>query len=348
VKLLIRATNWVGDAIMSLPALRAVRARFPDANISILARPYVAEIYRGQGIADVLLTYDNRGSHVGIRGRERLASELRAKEFDAALLLQNAFDAAWLVWRAGIPERIGYARDGRSLLLTKAVPVPKAEEIPAHEQFYYMELLRRVGWIDELRGETNIELELEARSREDAESSLLTAGARPHHLRIAVGAGASYGSAKCWLPERFAEVANRLSEQFDGDVLLFGTAAEADVSAAISGALRRPAVDLTGKTAISDLPALLSQCHLFIGNDSGAMHVAGAVGLPVIAIFGPTDPHGTAPVTPRCTVVQEKPHCSPCFLRRCPIDHRCMRRISADAVATAACSWLACAEVRSA
>src|SRR6202171_1747600 len=233
MKILIRATNWVGDAIMSLPALRAVRARFPDANISILARPYVAEIYRGQGIADVLLTYDNRGSHVGIRGRERLASELRAKEFDAALLLQNAFDAAWLVWRAGIPERIGYARDGRSLLLTKAGPVPKEEEIPAHEQFYYMELLRRAGGIDELRGETNIELELEAHSRNDAESSLIAAGARPHQLRIAIGAGASYGSAKCWLPERFADVANRLSEQFDSDVLLFGTAGEADVFAAI-------------------------------------------------------------------------------------------------------------------
>jgi heptosyltransferase-2 len=348
MKILIRATNWVGDAIMALPALRAVRRRFPDADISVLARLYVAEIYRGQGIADHLITYGSKRAHAGIRGRERLAADLRAQKFDAALLLQNAFDAAWLVWRAGIPERIGYARDGRSLLLTKAVRVPKPGEIPSHEQFYYLELLRRGGWLDELRGETNIVLKVDGQLREDADVSLLAAGARPRHMRIAIGAGASYGSAKCWLPERFAEVANRLSEQFDGDVILFGTAAEASVSAAISAALRRPPIDLTGKTAISNLPALLSQCHLFVGNDSGAMHVAAAVGLPVVAVFGPTDLNGTAPVTPRCTIVQQKPHCSPCFLRRCPIDHRCMTRITPDAVAEAASSWLVRAEVHSA
>jgi heptosyltransferase-2 len=141
-------------------------------------------------------------------------------------------------------------------------------------------------------------------------------------------------------------VGNRLQSEAGADVILFGTAAEATVSTAISGELRRPPINLTGKTAIADLPALLSQCHLFIGNDSGAMHVAAAVGLPVVAVFGPTDPEGTAPVTPRCSIVQQKPYCSPCFLRRCPTDHRCMTAITTDMVEAAARPWLSLTQVQ--
>src|SRR5271155_844783 len=149
MKILVRATNWVGDAIMALPALRAVRARFPEAEITILARPYVAFLYKGQGVCNNIIDLDYKRDMV---------SDLRAQKFDTALLLQNAFEAAWFAWRAGIPERIGYARDGRSLLLTKAIPVPKLGEIPAHEKFYYLELLRRAGWIQEFKDEAHIPL----------------------------------------------------------------------------------------------------------------------------------------------------------------------------------------------
>jgi heptosyltransferase-2 len=346
VKILIRATNWVGDAIMALPALRVVRARFPEAQIAIVARPYVADIYRDQQISDQLINFDLHDIHAGFAGRERLAADLRRQKFDVALLLQNAFDAAWLAWRAGIPERIGYARDGRSFLLTKAVPVPKPGEIPPHEEFYYLELLRRAGWGDSQSDVASIAMTVSEEKRALAADFLLKSGARPNLLRIAIGAGASYGSAKCWPPTRFAEVANRLQSQSDADIILFGTAAETAVSNAISADLLRAPIDLTGKTAIADLPALLSQCHLFIGNDSGAMHVAAAVGLPVVAVFGPTDPLGTAPVTPRCTVVQEKPYCSPCFLRRCPTDHRCMTRVTPDMVEAAARPWLSSIEAQ--
>ena len=340
MKILVRATNWVGDAIIAIPALRVVRSRFRDAEISILARPYVADIYRGQGICDELIAYAPKTIHAGIRGREKLAAELRAKEFDMALLLQNAFDAAWITWRAGIPERIGYARDGRSLLLTEAVAVPKPGEIPLHEKFYYLELLHRVGWLEALPDESLITLKVSEQSRIQAATTLRDAGVQERSVRIAIGAGASYGSAKCWLPSRFAELANRLQSQHDADVILFGTAGESAVSDAISTEMKRPPVNLTGKTAIADLPALLSQCHLFVGNDSGAMHVAGAVGLPVVAIFGPTDPFGTVPVSPKCAVVQQKPYCSPCFLRRCPTDHRCMKSVTADMVEAAVRPWL--------
>lgn len=346
MKILIRATNWVGDAIMALPALRAVRKRFPEAEIAIVARPYVADLYHDQGICNQLIPYDPKALHAGLSGRERLASELRERKFDTALLLQNAFDAAWLAWRAKIPERIGYARDGRSLLLTKAVPVPRNGEIPAHEKFYYLELLRRAGWLDSVPDESFIGLRVPEEKNRSAEEFLRSAGVRRGAVRIAVGAGASYGSAKCWPPSRFAEVANRLQSEADAEVILFGTVTEATVSAAISSEMQRPPIDLTGKTAISDLAALLSRCQLFIGNDSGAMHVAAAVGLPIVAVFGPTDPFGTAPVTPRCSIVQQKPYCSPCFLRRCPTDHRCMTAISPEMVETEARSWLPSIQVQ--
>lgn len=332
MKILIRATNWVGDAIMALPALRAVRKKFSDAHIAIVARPYVADIYRDQSICDEWIAYDPKGVHRGWRGRELLAKELRSKQFSVALLLQNAFDAAWLAWRAGIPQRVGYARDGRSFLLTKAVKLPKPGEIPPHEKFYYLELLRRAGWIDELTDDPHIALHVPDPARQRALKTLLNAGVRPQGLRVAVGAGASYGSAKCWPPARFAKALNDFVSDTDADVILFGTAAEAAVSSAIAADLRRAPIDLTGKTSIADLPALLSQCHIFLGNDSGAMHVAAAVGLPVVAIFGPTDPQGTAPVTLRATILQQKPYCSPCFLRLCPTDHRCMTAVTPEMV----------------
>jgi heptosyltransferase-2 len=345
MNIMIRATNWVGDAILALPAIRAVRQKFPEAYIAIVARPYVAEIYRDQAICDELIPYDTKGMHRGWSNRAKLAGELRARKFDVALLLQNAFDAAWLAWRAGIPERIGYARDGRRLLLTKAFVVPKPREIPSHEKFYYLELLRRAGWIEQLPNDDHIALHVPEARRAKAADTLREAGVRPHALRVALGAGASYGSAKCWPPERFAEWASRFQAETDGDLILFGTAAEVPVSNAIVAAMKRKPVDITGKTPIGDLPALLSRCHLFLGNDSGAMHVAAAVGLPVVAVFGPTDPFGTAPVTPRFTIVQEKPYCSPCFLRRCPTDHRCMKNITPEMVSAAVNSWLVKPEV---
>jgi heptosyltransferase II len=341
MRIMIRATNWVGDAILALPALRAVRHRHPNAAISIVARPYVGDIYRDQLVCGELIPYNPNGEHHGWTGREKLIADLRTRKFDVALLLQNAFDAAWLAWRAQIPQRIGYARDARGLLLTKAIPVPKPGEIPPHEKFYYLELLRRAGWLDQLPDELHITLRVPDANRQRAAQILLEAGSRPHARRIAVGAGASYGSAKCWPPDRFAKALNALLSHADADVILFGTPGELPVSAAIASELQRPPINLTGKTSIGDLPALLSQCHLFLGNDSGAMHVAAAVGLPVVAVFGPTDPNGTAPVTPRLTVVQQKPYCSPCFLRRCPTDHRCMTAVTPAMVESALQSALA-------
>lgn len=340
MKILVRATNWVGDAVMSIPALEAIRRARPEAEIAILARPWVVDLYRGQGFANRIIAFDPTGRSADAPAAGRVADELRREKFDCALLLQNAFQAAWIAWRAGIRERIGYARDGRSWLLTRAIPVPRRGEIPAHESYYYLELLRRAGWIDRLPVLEPIRLRVDPAARGLAETRLREAGTHAGALRIAIAPGAAYGSAKCWAPERYAALADRLIADFGADVILFGTASEREVTERIAARMHHRPVDLTGKTTIGELPALFAACELFIGNDSGAMHVAAAVGVPVVAIFGPTDPEGTSPVTPQRTLVQQPVSCSPCFLRQCPVDHRCMTRVSADAVYSAARAWV--------
>jgi heptosyltransferase-2 len=342
MKILVRAPNWVGDAVMSIPTLEVIRRYRTASEITILARPAVADLLSGQPFADRILEYDYRGRHRGWLGREKLVRELRNEKFDLAVLLQNAFEAAWLAWRSGIPERIGYARDGRGALLTKSIALPKpghdGRMFPRHESQYYLELLRRGGWLKS-RGEIDpiqaIQLTVPEMARGAAELKLRKAGARPRSWRCAVAPGASYGAAKCWPAERFALLADRLISECDADVLFFGTGGEKEIATRIFSVMKSRAISLVGETSMRDLPALFSQCSVFVGNDSGAMHVAAAAGLPVIGIFGSTDPEGTAPVTQQFTLIQEKVPCSPCFLRRCPVDHRCMTRISVDSVFSA-------------
>jgi heptosyltransferase II len=338
VKILVRATNWVGDAIMSIPALWVIRKRWPEAQITVLARPSVADLYSGQGFVDrvKVLSVSSRSP----AAVERFARELREEQFDYSVLLQNAFSAAWLVWRARISQRIGYAREARGLLLTKPVAVPKTGETPAHESFYYLELLRRAGWLDKLPDSTEISLSVNAVAGESAEAKLREAGVRENAKRIAIAPGAAYGSAKCWPPERFAAVADELVDEFGADVIVFGASSEQEICRQIADRMRHHPVILAGQTSIGELPALFSRCSLFLGNDSGAMHVAAAVGLPVVAVFGSTDAQGTAPVSSRKKLIQHPVACSPCFLRECPIDHRCMLRVPVKDVRDAAVQML--------
>jgi heptosyltransferase-2 len=342
MKILIRVPNWVGDAVMCIPALEAVRARWPEAEIALLGREWVAGLFQGQPWANRVLTFEHTKRHRGFFGLERLAGELQKECFDTAVLFQNAFQAAWLAWRAGIPERIGFARDARTWLLTRALDVPGPEEAPAHESYYYLELLRRAGWIESLPDLAQIRLPVSLEAMERAEEILESAGVpgAPRLLRVAMAPGAAYGSAKCWPVERYAALADRLIAEFGADVILFGAGTEREVAAKIASAMKRKPVQLAGETSIADLPALFASCDVFIGNDSGAMHVAAAVGLAVVAVFGPTDPMGTAPMTPRHTLVRQPVACSPCFLRQCPIDHRCMTRVEVDAVYSAAREWI--------
>ena len=336
MKILVRAPNWVGDAVMAIPALEAIRGARADDEICVLARPAVAELFSEQAFADRILPYGFHGSHQGWLGREKLVAGLRKENFQVAVLLQNAFEAAWLAWRAGIPERIGYSRDARGPLLTKAIEVPRLGEISKHESHYYLELLHRAGWIEGIPPIPTTRLLVSDRARTAAEIALQGAGARGNAWRCAIAPGASYGAAKCWPPERFALLADRLISDCGADVIFFGTPGEKEIAARIRSNMKSRAISLVGETSMCDLVALFASCSAFIGNDSGAMHVAAAAGLPVIGIFGSTDPEGTSPVTEQFTLIREPVSCSPCFLRRCPVDHRCMMRITVDSVFTAA------------
>lgn len=336
MKILVRAPNWVGDAVMAIPAMEAIRATRDGDEICVLARPAVADLIDGQPFVNRVLRYEHRAQHQGWRGKEKLIAALRNENFDIALLLQNAFDAAWLAWRSGILERIGYARDGRGPLLTEAIRVPAEGEIPKHESHYYLELLRRAGWIQTRPDAPPIRLRISDDAHASAEIALRAAGASEKSWRCAIAPGASYGAAKCWPPEYFAQLAERLISECGADVIFFGTVAEKDIATRIRSHMKSRAISLVGETSMRELAAMFASCSVFIGNDSGAMHVAAAAGLPVIGIFGSTDPEGTAPVTQQFTLIREIVSCSPCFLRRCPVDHRCMTRISVDSVFTAA------------
>lgn len=331
-RILIRATNWVGDAVMSLPALQAVRERYADSYIAVLARPAVADLYHRERFANDVILYESpRGIH-DLRGKWRVAQGLRRRAFDTAILLQNAFEAAALVWLAGIPQRIGYNRDGRGALLTRAVPVPKPGDIPRHERFYYLELLVRAGIIDTLPESPEIRLSGAADARILGAARFAEMGFRDV---TGVSAGAAYGTAKRWLPERFAEAAKQLGNP----VALFGSKDERQLCDTIAARLRSDAVpvhNFAGETSLREFIDLAAACRVYLTNDSGGMHIASALGVPTVAIFGATDDIATGPTGSLARVVRRPVECSPCLLRECPIDHRCMTSVPAADVAQTA------------
>lgn len=333
-KILVRATNWVGDAVMSLPALRALRDRFPQSEISILAKPWVADLYRREPFCDRLIPY----TAASLSEKWRAARELRGFHFDSAILLQNAFEAAAIAFAAGIPNRIGYARDGRSPLLTRAIAVPTRDEIPRHERFYYLELLRRAGILDKMPANDLIRLDGAMLARESGVEKFRKFGLGD--VLIGISPGAAYGTAKRWLPERFADAASQVAQQLGASVAIFGSASERELCASVAAAIHAPSKNFAGETSLADFIDLAAACRVYLTNDSGAMHVASALGVPTVAIFGATDDTTTGPTGPLARVVREPVECSPCLKRECPIDHRCMTRVDAARVAQTALSLL--------
>ena len=325
-KLLVRAPNWIGDAVMATPALSALRERFRGAEITLLAKPAVAALFERHPDVDRVLVYHDPGRHAGLSGFFRLVRSLRRERFDLAFLFQNAFEAALLAALAGIPERAGYAADGRRFLLTRSL---SRREAPVHQRDAYLHLMNlwdgalqaRKPYLKVTEDETGRARELLGRH-----------GISPRDLRVGINPGAAYGSAKRWLPARFAAVADRLAERHGAKILIFGGPAEVALAEAVAGEMKRPSVVLAGKTGVREAMALISECRLFITNDSGPMHIASAFGVPLVAVFGPTNPAATSPSGLHDRIVQNKAECAPCAHRECPIDHRCMEGISVEAV----------------
>lgn len=337
-RILIRSANWVGDAIMTTPAIRAIRRNFPAAHITLLAKPWVAPVFAFNPDIDDVMMYQTGGRHRGWIGLIRLAGDMRERHFDLAILFQNAFEAALLSFMAGIPRRMGFTTDGRTALLTDRIrtwrPLKKGHLID-----YYLGLLHGGGL--SLHGR-QLTLILSPVERCEARCFLERQGIGEGTL-IGLNPGATFGTAKRWLPDRFAELGRRLIQEQQAQILIFGGPDEIDLGRWLAADIGQSAINLCGKTTLRQAMSLIGQCDLFVTNDSGLMHVAAALDIPQVAVIGPTDPVATGPVNAasRLVVFPEACEFSPCMRPHCPIvDHRCMTAVSVERVMRTALALL--------
>lgn len=331
-ELLIVAPNWLGDAVMALPAIADLRRHHAGARLTIAARGPVAAMFRLVPGIDQVVKLPGRGGLLALRTWTEDVAAIANGGFDAAVLLPNSFASALVARRAGIPERCGFATDGRARLLTRAVARPASY---GHQAVYYQALTSALGVP---AGPRFARVDVDVEAQTGARAALQVAGLTGADAFVALAPGAAYGRAKQWLPERYAELAVRLTQERGLWTVLVGSAADHPVCLDI--VRRAPGARVANLAGATDVPALaatLAAAVAVVANDSGAMHVAGAVGVPVIAVFGATNEHRTSPlvrgpdsVAP--AILASAVWCRPCMLRECPIDHRCMRGVTTDMV----------------
>ena len=334
---------------MCLPALRRLRAELPDVHLAVLAMPGIAGLYARETWADEIILLEGARGARDWGKKWKQARTLAGGHFDAAVLLTNSFESAALFRAAGIPARIGYNRDARGLLLTQAISPPRTGETPQHESYYYLELLRRAGLGGELpSGEMVIRMEGVEAARAAGKARLSSAGLNAAAV-IGLSPGAAYGQAKRWLPERFAESAILLASELGSAAAaaVFGTPDERELCERVTQTIAAqgvPVHNFAGRTKLAEYIDMSAACRVFLTNDSGSMHIASALGIPTVAVFGATTHVGTGPTGPLARVVRHTVDCSPypnpCLRRACPIDHRCMKAVSAREVARTALDLL--------
>src|SRR4026209_1985726 len=330
-RVVVRGTNWVGDSVMTVPALRALRRVLPQAHITLVIRPGAKGIFSEADFIDDVLIYDRKGP-LSVLGQVR---EWRRRQFDLAVLFQNAFEAALIPFLAGVPLRLGYATESRQALLTHPLPVPEWRS-SKHEVFYYLYLVTALeqmlfGRSDVCESEPDASIQISESRKAEAAELLRTYGANEAASVVAICPGSINSRAKRWPAERFAALADRLIES-QRRVLLIGSKDELDVSDDVVRQMKNRPVVLTGKTSLDQITAVLDRADLIVSNDTGPAHIGAALGRPTIVIFGPTNPLTTRPFAPEATVLWHPPDCAPCMLRDCPIDHRCMTAITVDEV----------------
>lgn len=329
-RLFIRSANWVGDAIMTTPAIATIRHNFPHAHITLLAKPWVIPVFTNNPHIDAIMVYENSGRHHGHMGVWRLARDLRKHQFELAILLQNAFEAALIAWLAKIPRRLGFTTDARGLLLTDRIRTwPKLKQ--GHLIDYYLGLLASAGMMAE---KPQLRLYLTPREKSAAKQMLSRLGIPPTTPVVGINPGATYGTAKRWPADRYVALSRRLIQTREAMVLVFGGPGEARLGEAIARNVGHGCFNLCNRTNLREAMALIDCCRLFVTNDSGLMHVAAALDVPQVAIIGPTDPVATGPVNRASRTVQVRDSCdqAPCLKQDCPIDHRCMTAIDVEAV----------------
>jgi lipopolysaccharide heptosyltransferase II len=311
---------------MSVPAVRAIKAGRPDARITIAAPEKIAPVWKLIPEVDVI---------IALPGSELLSSVRllrREPSFDVAILFPNSVRAALESWLTRIPRRVGYCGHSRRWLLNQIVPVPRKPGPPEHHSLRFLRIARECGadTLESYRSQAGVQYPTR---------NVQTAINR-QPIKIGLCPGAEYGPAKRWLPKRFAEAAEKISSQSSVQWILFGTPRDATVAAEIAAALGDHCVNRVGQTTLEQLIDELRECCLLLTNDTGAMHLAALLGVPVVAIFGSTEPRFTGPLGDGHIVLRHHVECSPCFLRECPIDFRCMKAVSVQEVANAVLSIL--------
>ena len=327
-RIVVRGTNWVGDAVMTIPALREVRRLFPDAHLTLATRSWARELFADADFIDDLLVNDRRGPGA-VWGQ---VHEWKSRKFDLAILFQNAFEAALIPALARVPFRIGYATERRGFLLTHSLPLPVWRG-SKHEVFYYLNIVAALERL--IKGgerkpddyEPELQLRISEGRRASAVNFLVRHGVDGERKLIALCPGSINSRAKRWPAESFAALADLLIDR-KAQVLLIGSTEELDVSLEVARRMRHEPIMLTGKTNLSQALEVLDTVDLLITNDTGPAHIAAALGRPTLVIFGPTNPLTTRPFSSNSEIVRIPPECAPCMLRDCPIDHRCMTAIS--------------------
>jgi heptosyltransferase-2 len=337
-RIVVLAPNWLGDAVMARPAIADLRRHAPDAVLAVAARAPLAPLCRLVAGVDEVVALGSGGAVLGLGGWRTDAGTLARGAFDVAILLPNSCHSAWIARMAGIPERWGYRADFRRALLTRAIKRPPGGR---HQAEYYQALTAALGIPP---GPLRPRLEASADARARARALLEQSGWRSGAPLIGMAPGAAYGHAKQWPAARYADTIAILSRETDASFVLVGSSADRDAGMEVESRLYRsvPAprdgrvLNLIGATDLVELVGVMAHCRAFVSNDSGAMHLAAALGLRVVAIFGPTDERATAPLPAGAhTVLTHAVWCRPCMLRECPIDHRCMTGIDARRVADA-------------
>ncbi len=339
--ILVTAPSWVGDVVMATPSFRCVRENFPDANITLLLKPYAKEILGGAPWFDRVIEYDTKDKHKQAGKYLSLIKKLRKTKYDLAFVLPNSFSSALITWSAGVSRRIGYVRDNRAWLLTDAVQRPKENGrfLPTYMGDYYLRLCTSIGCkVGSKKTEIFVSPESGKKIEQLFSKHGLTSNSR---LKVLINPGATYGSSKFWTADGFAETAKLLREQKDCDVLLVTSPDEKDVADKIVDASDGNIVNLSqDRITLELLKALVDKCSLLITVDSGPRHIAVALNKPVVTLIGPTDPRYSRTKQEIGKVVRAPVDCAPCHLKTCPTDNRCMAQIKPQKVVAAAIELL--------
>ena len=326
-RIIIRMPNWLGDFVMATPILKDVRHHWPEATLTVMCSKVLSTVIQEDPNVNHVLTFDKMSGCDRIGGG-KVIEELKQGNYDIGILLTNSFSSALWFWRAGIPYRLGYADHWRSLLLSPAHPFPLERETQ-HLVITYKKLLEPLGISV---SDTSPHLYLTEKETGEAIQNLAQLGVQASDLLIGINPGAAYGSAKCWLPERFTHLTQRLLEHTEAKLIFFGDRAGLPLVEGICEEFPKDRViNLAARTTLRELMAYIARCTLFLTNDSGPMHVASALGTPLIVLFGSTSDVATGPYHGG-KVIHKRVPCSPCYRRECPIDFRCMKRIEVQEV----------------